>query len=103
MGDYLDSKVEIFNFGREKTNMNLIVEGSRKVGFSIPFIVHLARGDKLHFSQATITERGGQEDVITHNDYRDVEITRKNENDYFLKLNARDMRLLENVKRDYQS
>lgn len=102
MGYYLDSVVDILNFAHEKTNMNLIVENSRKVGFSIPFIVHLARGDKLHFSKATVTKRDGQEDTITHNDYMDVEITKKNENNYFLKLNARDMRLLENVKKDYQ-
>ena len=101
MGDYLEVKVTDHTFFRdERTDISFICDLGKGV-FNLPFLLKLNRGDKLHFSQVNV-EKTDEDIVITHNNYRDVEITKENETNSFLKLDARDMRLLEGVKRDYK-
>ena len=93
MGDFLELRV-IKADPREGCT-GLILKGD--VRFMLPVKVNLKKGDKLRFYQGHITNI--QNHFISHDNYLSIDVYRgKTE---LFTFEARDMRLLSQVRKDY--
>ena len=103
MDVYLETIVDSSDCLNGKTDIKL-TNDSGIIEFSLPLIVHLNKGDGVHFINVSMEpDTCGMSDFkITNDDYQSVKITRKDEKDCCLILYAKEMRLLETVKRDYK-
>nr|MBI4156476.1 hypothetical protein [Candidatus Woesearchaeota archaeon] len=103
MGDYLDVVVQRCKQAYERSELVLSKNGTSDIQFRLPISIHLRKGDIIQFYQGII--RGLENPTITHDDYLTAEIYRRNKwrkKELVARLESADMRLLENVKRDYK-
>jgi len=106
MGDYLDTLVckYIPCYDSDSTQLVLSPEnGLSEIQFELPITIKLTTGDMITFYSGNSS--GLKNHCITHNDYTTAMIFINNppgEKRFIARLDAADMRLLEQVKRDYR-
>ena len=104
MGDYLDTLVCKYIPCYDSTQLVLSLEnGLSEIQFKLPITISLLPGDMITFYSGN--SRGLKNPCITHNDYTTAMIFINNppgEKRFIARLDAADMRLLEQVKRDYR-
>lgn len=103
MGDHLDTVVQRCKQNYESSKLVLSANGTPNIQFELPISIHLRQGDIIEFYLGHI--RNIKDPCITHDDYYVAKIYRRNKwrkKEVVARLESVDMRLLEQVKRDYR-
>lgn len=103
MGTYLET--EVIEFLRDESELNstkmiLAQKGKdERISFELPLRVKVRPGDKISFFHGTITDVPNP--YITHNDYVSGKIFRSEDEEMVLSFDARDMKILTEVRNYY--